>query len=141
MMIWLRFGKVPTGEHKICLGISYHMFWKKKKESQKVYIFNFTMHSLIFLEPIAKDNISALLRVALFKKKKQSMDLYAFTDRDLSWWDRCTTMRQSYLPLHQSPTLTQWVEVIHFTTDSPGSGWLGGKQCQYELVERTGLEC
>lgn len=27
------------------------------------------MHSLIFLEPIAKDNISALLRVALFKKK------------------------------------------------------------------------
>lgn len=42
------------------------------------------MHSLIFLEPIAKDNISALLRVALFKKKKQSMDLYAFTDKDLS---------------------------------------------------------
>lgn len=31
------------------------------------------MHSLIFLEPIAKDNISALLRVALFKKKKKSM--------------------------------------------------------------------
>lgn len=41
------------------------------------------MHSLIFLEPIAKDNISALLRVALFKKKKIH-DLYAFTDKDLS---------------------------------------------------------
>lgn len=41
------------------------------------------MHSLIFLEPIPKNNISALLKVALFKKKK-SMDLYAFTDRDLS---------------------------------------------------------
>lgn len=49
-----------------------HVF-EKKNWSQKVYIFNFTMHSLIFLEPIAKDNISALLRVALFKKKKKSM--------------------------------------------------------------------
>lgn len=42
------------------------------------------MHSLIFLEPITKDNISALLRVALFKKKKKIHDLYAFTDKDLS---------------------------------------------------------
>lgn len=31
------------------------------------------MHSLIFLEPITKDNISALLRVDLFKKKNKSM--------------------------------------------------------------------
>lgn len=113
---------------------------KKKLKSKSLY-FQFHNAFFDFLEPIAKDNISALLRVALFKKKKQSMDLYAFTDRDLSWWDRCTTMKQSYLPLHQSPTLTQWVEEIHSTTDSPGSGWLGGKQCQYELVERTGLEC
>lgn len=46
MMIWLRFGKVPTGEHKICLGISYHMFWKKKKKKSKSLYFQF--HNAFF---------------------------------------------------------------------------------------------
>lgn len=69
MMIWLCFGKVPTSEHKICLGFFLPHVFEKKNSKSKSFIFNFTMHSLVFLEPIVKDNISALLKVALFKKK------------------------------------------------------------------------
>lgn len=44
------------------------MFLEKKIKVKK-FLFQFHQHSVVFLEPIAKDNISALLKVALFKKE------------------------------------------------------------------------
>lgn len=40
MMIWLRFGKVPTGEHKICLGFFLPHVFEKKKNKVKKFIFS-----------------------------------------------------------------------------------------------------
>lgn len=71
MMIWLCFGKVTSGKYKISLGFFllhiYVLLKKQQHSSRKGFILHFTMHFFIFLVQIAKDNISALLRVALYK--------------------------------------------------------------------------